>query len=301
MQQLNRDNVIIWQGEFKKDLSALVANDDLISILANAESLAIFPFSNDQAKFGINYESFEFTFQDNPGNPATYDAVARKVTYYPPAGLVVGEQRILKYRFFDLLGNPSNEATITITASARGMAWRGHGPSYACDKVGGENTGTGSFALLERYFTDTNERVLPLETKANVDTDPNYIAPAVDEVACPLPGSTIPLYVFNAVKKAKITGIKLIKNGITVHDFILDHSLESPQPLILQVKPDSYNSMDISVLPHPLASFELGFEPGVNGSGGDALFVDAGAPVVKSFPNVLLAAPLAGDVYFKFP
>lgn len=46
-----------------------------------------------------------------------------------------------------------------------------------------ENTGYKSFAFLEKYYTDNNTSTE--ETKPNVATDPDYIAPALDITMCP--------------------------------------------------------------------------------------------------------------------
>lgn len=49
-----------------------------------------------------------------------------------------------------------------------------------------ENTGYKSFATLERYYTDNNTSTG--ETKPNVVSDPDYIAPFIDNISCP-PGA----------------------------------------------------------------------------------------------------------------
>lgn len=46
-----------------------------------------------------------------------------------------------------------------------------------------ENTGFKSFAFLEKYYTDDNTTTG--ETKPNIATDPDYIAPALDTTMCP--------------------------------------------------------------------------------------------------------------------
>ena len=46
-----------------------------------------------------------------------------------------------------------------------------------------ENTGYKSFAFLEKYYTDDNTPTE--ETKPNVATDPDYIAPVLDTIICP--------------------------------------------------------------------------------------------------------------------
>ena len=49
-----------------------------------------------------------------------------------------------------------------------------------------ENTGYKSFAFLEKYYTDDNTSTE--ETKPNVTSDPDYIAPILDITTCP-PGT----------------------------------------------------------------------------------------------------------------
>lgn len=64
----------------------------------------------------------------------------------------------------------------------RATAWRGLVGSKTCITSGGVNTGDSIFNTLQQYYTDDNSATGT--TKPNINTDPDYIAPAADPTNC---------------------------------------------------------------------------------------------------------------------
>lgn len=181
--ELNKNNFLRWNGAFTPKPFSNIANNDAQSMVVSAASCVLYPLSNDESTFGIDPNTFQITEQDNLVNPAVWDASLLKVTYFPPSGVAVGN-RTLKYNWKDTEGNLSNEATITINIQARPTSWRVYPDSFSCQMSGGVRTGNGQFDLLEKYYTDDNSTVFPLETKPNSPGDPNYLAPFPDPINC---------------------------------------------------------------------------------------------------------------------
>lgn len=198
--QLNRNNYLIWEGEFTDKPTLVQAVDDAVNMSVGAVSVEIYPLLNDVATYGIDLNTFEFTVQDNLLKPATFDPLTKKITYYLPAGAAVDDVRVIKYRWKDTLAHQSNEATISITVIARATGWRGYASSLACVlDGGGHNTGESAYGELEEYYLDDNSPVLPSSTKANDPGDPDYIAPTTNLIMCPLYGTDVDVRVYNLV------------------------------------------------------------------------------------------------------
>jgi hypothetical protein len=207
MADLNRDNFLRWQGEFDTTAPSALAVDDAVSMLISAPYLDISPLANDSATYGIVNASLEILSQDNIVTPATWDAVTQKIRYYPPAGVVVGDIRELTYRWTDSIGTVSNTATIEIEILDRPWGWRGLASSYSCVTAMGDNTGYAEYATLQKYYTDDNTAYVPATTKANTFGDPDYIAPVLDPVSCPVPGATDDLEIWNILPDAFVDTI----------------------------------------------------------------------------------------------
>jgi hypothetical protein len=177
---LNKNNFLRWTGSFNAAVFSNSAVDDVASMPNNAASVDISILLNDISTFGINLSSILVTVQDNISRPATFNPATQKLTYYLPSGSVSG-LRTIKYKWADVYGNMSNEATIRITVTARATAWRGQG-TPTCVMSGGVRTGYSLYAILEQYYTDDNSATGV--TKANVNTDPDYIPQALDPTNC---------------------------------------------------------------------------------------------------------------------
>lgn len=305
MKQLNKNNFIVWQGNFAAAPFSVVANNDTVQITKGEPFLAIYPLINDAATYGINAESLEITFQDNVQKPAVWDSIAQKITYYLPAGAGYGTQRLLKYRFRDKAGNLSNEATITIGVAFAETFWRGLETSFSCLKdSAGENTGLGSYATLEKVDSTTSTPVVPAEQKPNVEGDANYIAP-FQTALCPLPEETLQMGFFNRSNSGKdsILAISLFNGGEQVRGFFVDlFSTTKPQPKLVNVLPGHYDEMRVTVQIRSGINRELEFKPGAGGAGGS--FVTANPPVrdgsvqtiTVSFLNITFGTDYAGDL-----
>jgi hypothetical protein len=69
--------------------------------------------------------------------------------------------------------------------SDRSISWRGTAASaYCLQDSTPENTGYQGWTVIEQFYLDDNTAVAPAVTKANVDTDTDYIAPVVNTTAC---------------------------------------------------------------------------------------------------------------------
>jgi hypothetical protein len=217
---LNNDNFFQWLGEFEEAPFENIAVDDVAQVAENADSVDLSPLLNDTSTYGINPLSFQITLQDNPFQPATFNASTGVLTYYPPVGVVIGETRTIKYTWTDINGAISNEATVSITIIARAKAWRGYGPSYQCNAPG-----EAQYLQLEEYYTDDNESVVPAHHKPNVNTDPDYIAPAVDFAACPNPDlDPGTLYIYNNSATVAILQILFKRVGQPDVAYVLNQS-----------------------------------------------------------------------------
>lgn len=88
------------------------------------------------------------------------------------------------------------------------QAWRKREESAYCFVNGaGQYTGQKGWLLLEKYYIDNGDTVLPLQTKSNVNTDPDYVTPVTDTVTCPIGGSAITYAnAFSGVAKETTTG-----------------------------------------------------------------------------------------------
>lgn len=180
--QLNSFNFLRWYGEFEDAVYENVANDDVGVGVYTVSYIDIAALDNDTSTIGIDFDSIIITQQVYIDVPAIYDPVSHNIRFYTKTGTSAPGSFELKYKWFDLQGNPSNEATITIYLQARTTGWRGISPT--CDLSGGDNTGYYTYATLQQFYTD-NGAATGI-TKPNVDTDPDYIAPIYDESVCPI-------------------------------------------------------------------------------------------------------------------
>lgn len=183
--QLNKNNFLRWDGEFNSAPFTNTAMDDESSMTVINSFDDIFPLANDISTFGVDPNTLEITLQDNLVNPATWNPVTLAIRYYPPVG-VTPSDKTLKYRWKDLEGNQSNEATIVVHITARTIWWRAHPPSFTCVLDGGsERTGYSMYTLLQAYYPDNGATVTPLQTRPNDIGDPFYVAPLLDPIHCP--------------------------------------------------------------------------------------------------------------------
>ena len=268
---LNRNNFLIWEGSFEPSPQMTQAIDDLVSAVQNAPLIEISPLLNDVATYGIDETSLLITLQTNLTTPATWDPVTKKITFYPNAGQGVEEIEVLKYKWKDTQGTFSNEAPISVNFTARPTGWRGYASSRVCLQESGDNTGEAFFDQLEKYYTDDNTAFLPQELKTNVDTDPDYIAPVVDSISCPLPGATQDFKIYNFSLPVRSNPAPIIKNITFFPDgggflsFSLNHKASDLQPRIIQVPTGLYPSIEVEVQYVP-AAINLSIEPGTGGS-----------------------------------
>ena len=205
MDPLNKNNFLRWTGSFNQAPFDANAVDDSVNMFVTGAQVVLYPLVNDVSTYGIALNTFEFTLQDNPLAPATFDSASKSVTYFPPVG-VVPSVKTLKYKWKDFNGNESNEATITINVLARQTAWRGDPSSFACEMSGGVRTGNSLYETLERYYTDDDELYLPYETKPNTIGDPDYIAPVTDNLNCNPEDFVEWLLTYGATKEDACTG-----------------------------------------------------------------------------------------------
>lgn len=178
--ELNKNNFLRWDGEFIKAPVTNTAVNDVASMFVNQTEKKILPLVNDISTLGVDLSSFEITQQPvGVILPSTWNLVTSEVTFYLPPGSSPGTKTI-KYKWKDLIGNLSNEGTITITINPRLTGWRVYPPSGGCQIVSGEKTGFFEYDELEKYYTDNNTTVTPLVTKPNSPGDPNYSPPFED-------------------------------------------------------------------------------------------------------------------------
>lgn len=298
---LNKNNFFIWKGEFDSAPFEIVANDDNASLVKGASYIEIYPLLNDVASYGLNPLSLEFTLQDNIANPATWDAVAKKIIYYPPADVEVGQVREIKYRVKDTIGNVSNEATVSIAISDRATSWRGYAPSYSCVKVGGDNTGIGGYAQLEKYYIDDNSAYIPQALKPNVDGDANYIPPSQNLSACPLPNMNKLFRVYNNVVNPTtwVVAVELWKAGVVKAFFVGSYPTppQSAQPKSTNVESDTYDQVKV-LLVNIISPCLLTLSPGNAGSAEQIKVVDPLPDEQQQivFDNVTLGDDFAADL-----
>lgn len=299
--KLNRNSPLIWEAVdgFIDAPHSETAVDDAVNIVVNAESLEIEPLLNDASTYGINASSLEITVQDNIVTPATWDATSGKITYYPPAGIVVGGARTLKYKWMDVLGHESNEATITITPTARSTSWRPLTSSRYCVTSSGSNTGMAAYTTLEKYYTDDNTAAAPAVTKPNTIGDPDYVAPSEDLLMCPLPSTTmeLDLYVFanyNPDADEFVMSVELQKTGgsnTIVYPYM---TAADSQPLVIACETGAHDYIKVRVL--NAAGRTLVFNAGTGGSGSGPLSVVTDDEI-KTFATVTLGPDATITLY----
>lgn len=181
--QLNNFNFLRWYGEFEDASYDNVANDDVANAVFNVSYIDIPALDNDTSTIGIDFDSIVITQQVYIDVPAIYDPVSHLIRFYTKTGTSAPGDFELKYKWFDLQGNPSNEATITITLIARATIWKGL--SGTCQlNDSSENTGYVIFPALGLFYVDDNS--FTGSVKLNTVGDPDYIAPFYDETQCPI-------------------------------------------------------------------------------------------------------------------
>lgn len=309
MAKLNDNNFLIWDGQFNNTPFDVIATNDAVNMVVNALSIDINVLVNDIATYGVDKPSLEITLQDNPAKLATYNQVSGIVTYYPPAGVQVGQVRQLKYRWYDKAGHVSNEGTINITITDRAFGWRGYGPSYRCLKDGdNNNTGQGFYDTLEKYYTDNNTPYSPATLKNNTFGQADYIPASTDLTTCPLPSATVSLYVWNYIPNAPsitIDSVTFKKAGDPDKVYAVNNTGSVGfQPSQFQTQPDAvYDSMEVKMTIVNVAAageYNLLFTPGDGGGGGFDQLVNfpavAGSVVVAVFPNVTTGTLFAGEI-----
>jgi hypothetical protein len=188
MGRLNKNNFLIWDGDFDEAPFSVIANTDSVSMSALSSSVTIFPFQNDIATYGINPSSFTLVSYDNILNPPIWNQTNQSLTYFLADGATSG---LVRYRFRDTLGNLSNIADINISVTARATIWVGHEASKVCLKdSNNNNTGQAFFNELREVYSDNGESVLPLSLKANTEGESDYIAPFSDSSCSTISGAT---------------------------------------------------------------------------------------------------------------
>lgn len=198
--KLNRNNLLIWEGNFGSAPIFVTANNDNISVSKNTAALVIDVLSNDVATLGILRTSVVITENPNTNKPAVVDAATGNIVYYPPAGFI--GQHILKYRFRDMLGNPSNEGTVTVVVQEREVSWRIYPPSFVCERSGTNDfTGNGYYRQLQKFYPDTQEAFSPQELVNNTSDHPNYVPPA-PEPTCAIGSSEYSIQIMNNYSKS---------------------------------------------------------------------------------------------------
>ncbi len=249
MGNLNKNSFIRWQGAFNNIPALQQAVDDNVSMALGSPFIEISVLLNDSATYGINPASLAITLQDNMITPATWDPLTEKLKYYPPAGLVVGAVREIRYEWDDNLGNGSNEASVFIEITDRATGWRGKASTYVCEEVAGDNTGQANFTTLEKYYLDDNTPAIPADEKPNDVGDPDYIAPLTDLISCPLPGSTDSFEIWSILTgtpNPTITKITTTIGGIPT-EYFTDVTFGSPQPAIISLAPGAYDSIAVEI------------------------------------------------------
>lgn len=190
MEQLNDNNFLIWKGAFNNVPAELEAVNDTIFMNIEEDFATLYPLDNDTSNYGIDYSSFAITYDDNPSRPARFNNGSGLFKYFPRLPLINGQTRLLRYKWKDIKGNLSNEATISILITNRPLGWRIVSESgYCIVNSNLQNTGYVGYTQLERYFSDTNEAVSPPQVKKNISSDPDYLAPVFNETICPIGGT----------------------------------------------------------------------------------------------------------------
>lgn len=183
--RLNRGNFLIWDGEFDTLSFDIQAIDDDVTITVIQTSIIISVLANDIATLGFNYHSVVITLQDNLQKPSVVNQTDGTITYYPSANAPIGD-RIIKYKFKDLMGNESNEATVTIHIVPRPTGWRPYPQSFLCLRDADNlRTGYGFYTTIQKYYTDDQTNVIPIQLKPNISTDPDYEPPFL-ATSCPV-------------------------------------------------------------------------------------------------------------------
>lgn len=272
--KLNKNNYLIWDGQFADAPFQTVVNGWVLSLVQGESYVEGQVLFDDFATYGINLSTFEFTVQDNPTTPATWDSVTGMVKYYPPAGVTPG-LRYLKYKWKDNMGHDSPEGTITISVLARATAWRPAASSYQCQLSGGVNTGMAYYSLLEKYYTDNGTAYSPYTTKPNTVGDPDYVAPVADGATCPVPGSTISVNVWNFVDVVGpyISRVRFDNGAGTVVEISPDLHRSDPQPVTFTVPSGTYT---VTVTVYDGNGFSVDISGGgtqlISGNPGNAVF-----------------------------
>lgn len=187
MEQLNDNNFLIWKGAFNNVPAELEAVDDTIFMNINEDFATLYPLSNDTSNYGIDYSSFRLTYNDNPSKPARFNHGSGLLKYFPRLPIANGQVRLVKYLWNDIKGNESNEGIVSINITDRPLGWRVVPESGFCVvNANMQNTGYVGYSQLERYFQDDDTAVSPPQIKNNITSDPDYIAPTLNEDICPV-------------------------------------------------------------------------------------------------------------------
>ena len=291
---LNKNNFLIWEGEFAPAPVIAQAVEDTVSLVVNAAYYDISPLLNDVSTYDIDPTSLLITFQSNPGNPATWDPITKKLRYYPLPFQAAGEFLALKYKWKDVQGNESNEAEITLTFTERPTGWRGRASSRVCLLDTGVNNGQAMYLELEKYYTDDNSLFLPAEYKDNVDTDPDYIPEFTDLISCPLPAQDTDFKVYNlqnAVPIPTIVRIEFEKNGGGSYAFTIGHTFTHPQPRTFQIPAGLYDSITV-FLSGAIVGGDLVLSPGSGGSGDEIVSIATSGQTVAFLNKTMGTDPI---------
>jgi hypothetical protein len=114
MERLNSNNFLVWEGEFNEIPFSVIAPNDSKEEALEQGFAELFPLVTATATFGINFASFEILSGDNPDRPHLWDPITGTFIYYPNPDTPLFTPIVLIYRFRDLQGNYSNNATLTI-------------------------------------------------------------------------------------------------------------------------------------------------------------------------------------------
>lgn len=302
MHKLNSNNSLIWTGSFNDRVAIVIANDDTVTVNYGTEFIVINVFSNDFATFGIDTTYIEVTVQGYPDRPAVFDPVAGTLTLFVPPSMTPADTVVWKYKIVDLLGNRSNDGTITMDMNARQMAWRGYAASYSCIlDGGGVNTGYARYGFLEQYYVDNNLAVDPLTLKSNAPWDPDYIADEYNPTTCPLPSTDSGVYVWHQYPNVIVRHMSFYRagTGIVEYDFGMLFTPESHQPLQLQILPGTYDIVfNVDTRNQSNAGHIEAIPGGVGG--GSVVHVDVTAlepPTLYTLYNVTFGSPFGGDIF----
>lgn len=188
--ELNKNNFLRWSGSFNSAPFSNVAVNDLTSMVVNQTRAEIAILPNDTSTFGIDKTSIVVTLQENLIDPAFWDYKTERLIYTLASGSAIGN-KIIKYKWKDVEGNESNEATVTINVVARVTFWRPNPASRTCQLENNVRNGYAFYTLLEKYYADNSQTVIPLQTKPNTQGDPDYSPRFIDTVNCPTVGSKL--------------------------------------------------------------------------------------------------------------